>query len=134
MGIYDLFKTDAAVEKDGIELDYGKGGVIRICRAGGANSRFGKLLGDRLKPYRRQLDNGTMDDDVANRIMAEVYADSIIIGWRSIADPDGNDLEFTRENCVRLLIDLPELFRDIQEQAAKVANFRKLDLEADAKN
>jgi len=66
--------------------------------------------------------------------MAEVYAETVLLGWTGVADENGTPLPFTKENCVKLLTDLPDLFRDIQEQAQRVANFRAADLEADAKN
>ena len=134
MSIYRMFKTDEQHEKNGIVLDYGQGGQIRIARAGGGNARYGKLLGDRMKPYRRQIENGTLDNQVAEKIMAEVYADAVVLGWENVTGADGQPLPFSREACVQLLLDLPELFRDIQEQATKVANFRAAELEEDAKN
>lgn len=134
MNLYQTFKTNDEMEKQGIDLAYGPECTIKIARAGGSNQRFGKLLGDKLKPYRRQIDNGTMDDAVATRIMAEVYAETVILGWTGVTDEAGNHLPFNKENCVKLFIDLPDLFRDVQEQAQRVANFRAADLEADAKN
>lgn len=134
MNLYKTYKTTDTMEKDGIDLQYGPDCRIRIARAGGSNQRFGKLLGDKLKPYRRQIDNGTMDDAVAAKIMAEVYAETVILGWTGVEDSDGNKLDFNRETCTNLLIDLPELFRDIQEQAQKVSNFRAEEREEDTKN
>jgi hypothetical protein len=134
MNLYQTFKADESMEKTGIDLQYGPDCKIRIARAGGSNRRYGKLLGERLKPFRRQMDNGTLDDAVAAELMAEVYAESVILGWTGVDGPDGQPLDFNRENCVKLLTDLPELFRDIQEQAAKIANFRAAEREADAKN
>jgi len=134
MNPYAMFKTNPAAEAEaGIVLDYGTFS-IRIVRAGGANRKFGKLLGDRLKPYRRQIDNDTMDDAAAQKIMAETYADAVILGWEGVTDEAGTPLDFSRANCVTLLTDLPELFRDIQEQAGRAANFRAAEREADAKN
>lgn len=134
MNLYKTYKADETTEKDGIDLQYGPDCKIRIARAGGSNARFGKLLGDKLKPYRRQIDNGTMDDAVAAKIMAEVYADCVILSWSGVEDADGKPLSFTKENVVKLLTDLPELFRDIQEQAGKVSNFKAAEREEDAKN
>lgn len=133
MNLYDMFKTDEKHESNGIELDYGDC-QIRIARAGGSNKKYGDLLSKRLKPYRRQMDTGTMDNTVAEKILAEVYAETVIIGWTNVKDREGNVMKFTKENCVKLLLDLPELFRDIQEQASKVANFREAEIEEDTKN
>ena len=134
MNLYKTYKTTDSMEKDGIDLQYGPDCKIRIARAGGSNQRFGKLLGDKLKPYRRQIDNGTMDDAIAAKIMAEVYADCVILGWQGVEDFEGIAIPFCKENVVKLLTDLPELFRDIQEQAGKVSNFRAAEREEDAKN
>jgi hypothetical protein len=128
-----MFQTDAAVETAGIDLDYGDF-AIRIARAGGGNQKYIKLLGERMKPHRRKIENGTLDNAAAERLLAEVYADSVIVGWTHVTDADGKPMEFTRAACVKLLLDLPELFRDIQDQAGRVANFRKAEIEADARD
>lgn len=134
MNLYQLFQTDQQHEQQGIVLDYGAAGKIRIARAGGSNAKFSRIFGERFKPYRRQFDNGTLDDGIANKVMLEVYADTVILGWEGVSGPEGRPLEYTRANVIQLLTDLPELFRDIQDQAGKAANFRAAELEADAKN
>lgn len=132
--IYKAFETDKQKEQDGIELDYGDMGSIFVARAGGANKRFAKALEFRSRPYRRQLDKGTLSDDVANKLLAEVFADTIVLGWKGILDKEGSEVEFTKENCIKLFMELPELFTDIQEQTQKMANFQAEDLEDDSKN
>jgi hypothetical protein len=128
---YDLFKTDPMTETEGLTLDYGDF-QIRIARAGGANRGFVRALEARLKPYRRQLQSETLDEQVAERILREVYADHVILGWQGVADGDGKAMAFSRANVLKLLSDLPELFRDLQEQAGRIALFRAQELE-DAK-
>jgi hypothetical protein len=133
MSFYKQFSTDSNLEsKAGVVLDYGAAGKITIHRAGGSNKKFGEVLTAKLKPYRRQIDAGVMADDVANRVLAEAYAESVIIGWEGVTDAEGNDLEFNRRNVVQLLTDLPELFKDIQGQANSVSNFRAEQIAADA--
>jgi len=62
----------------------------------------------------------------------EAYAEAVILGWDGVAGPDGAPLPFTRENAVKLMLDLPDLFRDVQEQATKAALFRAAaDLDAE---
>lgn len=149
MSLYSQFQTDKNVEKDGVVLEYGKtadGRVIsiRIARAGGANSRYSKLLEAATKPYRRQLQNETMDNDVAEGITQKVYAQAVILGWENVEFPilDENgkptgkfeEAKFTVDNCIKLFKDLPDLWNDIQNQATRAALFRQDILEADAKN
>lgn len=149
MSLYRQFKTDKNVERDGIVLNYGmntkkKPIEIRIARAGGANNRYTRLLEAAIKPYRRQLQNETMDNDVAEEITMRVYAQSVILGWSGVEFPvlneNGEPTEVMEEkpysvdNCVRLFKDLPDLWSDIQSQATRAALFRQDILEADAKN
>jgi hypothetical protein len=125
MSLYKKFATDENAEAgEGIVLDYGDGVKIRIHRAGGGNKAFARILEAKTKPYRRQIDNGTIDQDVMRRLMAEIYAKSVIIGWEGVTDEDDHPLAFTEENVVKVLLDLPDLFRDIQEAASNAALFR----------
>lgn len=139
MSLYSQFQTDKNVEKEGVVLEYGKtkdGRIIsiRIARAGGANTRYSKLLEAATKPYRRQLQNETMDNDVAESLTQKVYAQAVVLGWENVEDADGNPMEFNVDNCVKLFKDLPDLWADIQNQATRAALFRQDILEADAKN
>lgn len=132
MSFYKQFSTDPKLEAEsGVLLDYGASGKILIHRAGGANKKFAAVLTAKLKPYRRQIEAGTMDDGVASRILAEAYADSVIKEWEGVCDAEGKPIPFTRDNVIKLLTDLPELFKDIQEQAASVSNFRAEQVAAD---
>ena len=139
MSLYKQFKTDKNVEKEGIVLNYGKNSKgedieIRIARAGGANVQYAKLLEAKTKPYRRQIQNETLDNEVAEKITKEVYAKAVVMGWTGVEDENGKPLEFSSENCIKLFDDLPDLWMDIQQQSTKAALFRADILEQDAKN
>ena len=139
MSLYTQFETDREIEKTGIVLDYGFNSKkqpiqIRIARAGGANERYSKLLELRTKPYRRQIQNETLENAVAEKINKEVYAQTVVLGWTGVEDRDGNEMPFTQENCVKLFTDLPDLWSDVQSQSTRASLFRAEILEADAKN
>lgn len=138
-GLYSQFKTDENTEKKGIILEYGLNSKdepiqIRIARAGGGNTAFNKLMEAKVKPFRRQIQNETIDNKQVEQIMREVYADTIVLGWDGVEDENNDPLEFTRENAIKLFTDLPDLFRDIQEQSQRSALFRSTILETDRKN
>lgn len=139
MSLYNQFGTDKKVEKEGVILQYGntddgKPIQIKICRAGGANVAYNKAMEAKTKPYRRQLQNGTLDIEVMTSILREVYADTVVIGWSNVEGADGKPMAFTRENVIKLFTDLPELFTDVQDQATNLALFRAEINEQDAKN
>ena len=139
MSLYKQFKTDSNLEKDGIIIEYGqtdqgKPIQIKIARAGGANIAYSRVLEAKVKPYRRQIQNETIERETMTSIMREVYADTVVIGWSNVQNAQGEELAFNRENVIQLFTDLPELFEDIQSQANNVAIFRESILEDEAKN
>jgi hypothetical protein len=139
MSLYKQFKTDENVEQTGVWLEYGpneKGLPIRIrvARAGGSNTRFTRLVEQKTKPYRRQLQNETLDPKVGDDLFAAIYAESVVLGWENVETEDGKPLPFTRENCLKLFKDLPDLFADIREQSTKSALYRADIREIASKN
>jgi hypothetical protein len=126
--VYEAFETSKKLEQDGIVLDYGSF-KFTIARAGGANRKFANLLDRKLRPHRRAIQAGVFDDETAQRLLAESYAEAVVLGWEGVTDRDGNPLPFNRENCVRLLTDLPSLFEDVREQAQNASNFLAADRE-----
>lgn len=139
MSLYQQFKSDANLEKSGILLEYGfsKSGkpiTIRIARAGGGNSAFTKRMEAKVKPYRRQIQTETIDTAIVEKLLREVYAETVVLGWENVEDADGNPLDFTAANCIKLFEDLPDLFKDIQEQSQRSVLFRAELLEGAAGN
>lgn len=137
--LYKLFKTDDATEQEGVWVEYGTKATgepirIRIARAGGGNLKYTRVLERKWKPVRRQAQLGTLDPKLSERLLAEVYAESVILGWENVDDESGNPLPFTVANATKLLTDLPELFTDLQLQANRLALFRADLREADAGN
>lgn len=139
MELFKQFATDKSLEKEGVLLEFGttadgKPIAIRIARAGGANVAFTKLVEFKLKPYRRQLQNESADKDVIDRVMQEVYAKTVILGWENVNGRDGEPLAFTEENVLMLLGALPDLWKEIVSMSDKTAAYREEIREADAGN
>lgn len=155
------FQTDEKMEREGFILDFGDAGWFRIARAGGANDRFTKLVEQKMKPYRRQIEQETLPAKVAKRLTYEAIAEGIVLSWghpkyveldeetgqpvdpddigegmMAWEDDDGNevDLPFDPENVAMVLTKLPDLATAIQQEAMKAGNFKSVDLDADAKN
>lgn len=133
MNPYQLFATDSNVETNGVVLNYGDF-KITVARAGGANKAYLKALENRSKQYRRQIQNGTLSNEQANQIIRDVYTDTVIKNWEGVRDRDGNLMPFNRENVIKLIAELPDLFSDIQAQANEVALFRENLMKEEAGN
>jgi len=134
-GLFNTYETDPAAEKGGITLRFEDIDLV-IARAGGANRRYEKTLEAKFRPYRRQIDTGTIDPEVMMGILREVFADTVVLGWKR--PDDRSDLAplppYSREKCIALFKRLPDLFKEVQEQSARMANYRAAQLKEDAKN
>ena len=135
MSLYDLYKTDTSKEKDdGVEIEFPGDAKVWIRRAGGQNTAYEKALDAVMKPHRRQLQQGMLDEGKARELEARVYARGVIIDWSGVTDESGKTLDCTEENIVKLFTDLPDLFTEVKQQANDLSNFRREQVEADAKN
>lgn len=146
---YALFGTNRSLEAEGITLDY-RHFYLKIARAGGANKAYQAAMKKAMDPHRRAIQTDTMDERLAEALVREVFAQTVVLGWgyRVFDDEDnvtathdgkmlaadGTVLDFTAENVEQVLKDLPDLYADIREQANKVSLFREQVLEADAGN
>ncbi len=139
MNLYQAFKTNKEFERKGIEIEYGKNTkgediVFKIARAGGSNNAFNKGMERATKPYRRQIQNGTLDNSVADSIYMGVFIDTVLLGWEGVEDEHGNALAYNKENAKKVFTDLPDLFADLKEQSVNMSLFRNEEQEADLGN
>lgn len=134
MNLYQKFSTNPDAETAGVWVNYGDGLEIKLRRAGGRNKKFADALDAVTRRNKRRIDLGSLPEDEAKRIMAEIYADAVVVEWKGVTGPDGVEIAFTRENVVKVFLDLPEFFRTVQADASAVELFRDDPLEADAKN
>lgn len=144
MSLYGMFQVDSDIEKEGITIDYGVARAV-IARAGGSNHNFKRVFQAKSKPYRYQIDNDQLSEEASDKLMAEVYAEAVIRRFDA-KDPNGEWIlnkvplmvdgketivDATKENIVKLLLDLPELFKDMQFMAGKASHFQAAEDDAD---
>lgn len=134
-----IFGTDSGAESAGVWFDYDLGDGsppvrVKVARAGGSNEKMSRVADAKWKPYRRQLALDALDPKTEKRITAEIYAESVILDWENVEGDDGKPLPFTKENVVEALLALPDFFAEVVRQSSRIANFRALDREEDAKN
>lgn len=160
MGLFKNYSTSKNLELEGVVFTPDSSTAITLARAGGANVKFSKLLDKKAKPFRRQIEAGTLDPELDRKMMIEAYADAIIRNWETLieedgtpklvpgieANPDAPDgtyshkpdengvVPYNRQNVIATLHQLPDLFLAIQQEAQSVANFRQAEREADSGN
>lgn len=143
MSMYSQFKTNPDIETKGVVIDYGWG-RITIARAGGANTKYKRVLAAKAKPYRRAIQTETMDEKRELEVMAETFAETVVLNWEAYVDGkfkvgieiEGSDklLPVNAKNITDTLLKLPDLFLDLAEQASKVSLFLEEIRETDAGN
>ena len=141
MSLYKQFATNTDKEIEGIEVQMteaenedGSIPTFVVSRMGKSNKRYSKALEAATRPYRRQIELGTMNNDTAETLFLGVFVDTVLKGWENVKDANGNELPFNKQNAVKLLTDLPDVYDRLQEEAKLSANFRDVALEDEVKN
>lgn len=139
MGLYSNYKTDVNKEVNGVPVEFGTnddGTVITfiLSRMGASNKQYVKALEAAQKPFRRQIQLGTLPQETNERIFREVFANTVLKGWVNVRDENEQDLPFNFVNAIKVLTDLPDLYDDLFRQANTIDLFRSEALEEDAKN
>lgn len=139
MSIFNQFGIDKDKEENGLPIEYApnKDGTIpafRIKRMGPSNQKYQKAMEDRWKPYRRQIEQKTLDIATINRISREIFVDTVLIGWENIQNRNGEVIPFNRQEAIKLFTELPELENDLTTKASDFALFVESSREDDSGN
>lgn len=122
--LYDLFETDTSLETRGIGMRFGDA-VFFVKRAGGANMDFDRVFEEKTRSMSSRLQMASLSNEQSSALLKEVYAEAVVIGWEGVTDREGQPLEFTKENFVRIMTDLPTLWLAIRTEAANHENFKR---------
>jgi hypothetical protein len=122
--LYDLFETDKNLELSGVGFQFGDS-LFKCKRAGGSNRQFDTIFEDRTRAFSTKMQMASLSDEQSDSILMDVYYDAVVMGWENVTDREGNDLEFTKENFVQVMKDLPDLWKGLRTAAANMDNFLK---------
>jgi len=134
--IYDLYATDKALESEGFWHSVTNKIRFKLARAGGSNMNFAKTLEKKTRPHRRSSDPNfeDMDIELANNLLIEAFAETVVLDWQGITDTKGKKVPYSVSACIKLMKDLPDLFTELREAAARQSNFRVSEIKDDAEN
>jgi hypothetical protein len=103
---------------NGTWVDY-MGVPLLIAR--GNNETFRREFRRLSKPYQRKIDNGEIDETVAEQIMAKSLAKGVLLGWDENKIPGGTP--YSQEAAVELILDDPDCRDFIIEFSGEIDNF-----------
>jgi len=146
--IFKLFGTSKVLEKEGVWVNYGDVKFL-VARAGGSNIQYAELLKAKIRPVRNQVERDTLSKADDDRITAEVYAEAVIKDvqvreseegvepevWKTgVPTVKGEVLPLNKETLTKLLLGLPDMFKDLRGCANDAAKYLLDQEQADVKN
>ena len=121
----NLYKTDKGYETEGIWLEISEGVGFKVKRFGGFNaSSVKQSLAKYYKPYSKQIEAGTLPESKEAEISTKVFVDSCVLDWKGI-EIDGEVKEFSKDLCIKFLLELPELSKVLVDYATDKNNFKE---------
>jgi hypothetical protein len=110
MDIFASFATDESLENEGKWFNLSKTAKVRVARSG--NAKYVKQLRKKLEENRIDLDSqGDEANDLAEKVMIEVLADTILVGWEGL-EYRGKPMEYSRLNA-RILLQVKDFRKKI---------------------
>jgi hypothetical protein len=147
MSLRGTFKTDKRAEVEGVWIEVGMNDhnnlpiEIHISRMSKANKRYTKRLEAVTKPHQSAIQNESLDNDLASKLMQNVFVDTVLLGWKNLPkseltgnNEDTDDLEFNRANALALFEELPDMYDDWEDRAKKSSAFREAEQDSAAGN
>lgn len=100
--VFSQFATDENLENNGTVFPLGKGASVTVARAG--NAAYAKLLNKLVEQNRVALDaEDEASEELSKSIMIDVYAKTILLGWKNLSFKGEDMGEYTVERAKTLL-------------------------------
>lgn len=135
-GFFNRYGTDPSLEEEGVKVDFGDGLKIQVRRLNSKHSRETRRKLE--KPYTAQFRNRDMPDSLQEQLLNKQIAESIVVNWEGVPDPDKPDkeLQCTPENVLKMVSDprFKDFRDDILTAALERTTFEKTAREDAAKN
>lgn len=139
MSIFKQYKTDANAENNGVRVEKGSNEdnskiVFILARAGKSNTGYKLAFERATKPHKYAIQKGTLDEEISQAIVRDVFCGHVLKGWENVRDENGVDIPFSVENAKKLMVELPDLYEELSATASDNATFLDANREASAKN
>jgi len=122
--LHKNFKTNSALEEQGVFFQVEEGVKFLIARFSADSEKVQAATLKYLKPYVRQIQSNQLSAKKRTEISVTTFVHACVIGWEGVTDAEGNLIPFSKENCIELLLELPELFRTLEEYSSDANNYK----------
>lgn len=118
--MFNIDETTISNEEEGVWAKF-KGSDFLIASSG--STKFQRLFQKLQRPYRRELQNNSLDPDIMADLMAESLSKTILLGWKNVVDSSGEEVPFSQTTAKTVLRRNAE-FRDfVSNFATEISNF-----------
>lgn len=126
------FRTDENLEVEGVWVDLGDGGKVKVARLGNPQHRkVSQALG---RPHQAQIRAGRLKPEVAEKLGIQATAQAILLDWEGIEDDDGKLIPYSQEKALELLTELKDFRDTVLEIAGEMETFRAQEIEESVGN
>ena len=140
-GLHKSYTTNRNLEVAGFEYkmehatnDDGTIPTFIISRMGPSNPHYRKDLNAAMEPHKRKRELGTLSNEVAEKVLREVFCRTILKGWHNVQNESGEAINFTPEAAAKLMEELPDLYAELSNEAATMANFLEAQVASEGKH
>ena len=94
-----------------------------------SNMKFQRALARLQQPYRRKIENGTMDPQTSKDILCKAMSEAILLDWSGVKSKAGDPVTYNPVAGQTALSKNPE-FRDfVSDFAVNLSNYRDSEAE-----
>jgi hypothetical protein len=159
MSLYSQNKTNNRLENEGVWFDLRKNNdgtmqSFKIARMSMANTKYAASIRRIQKQYKKMLQLDILPPETADRVSNEAFVETVLLDWRNISHPVDDKgvfvifehgepttpivgekpFPFNKDNALKLIVDLPDVYKVLESVANEAEAYRATALEADAKN
>jgi len=131
LNIEKIYATDKALETEGVW--HKLGGGIEICVARANNKKYKKVLSAKLSPFRQDMANGMMDNDILEEAILEAMSKTILVNWKGVTE-DGVEIPYSVEKAAKFLSDYEDFRDKVSDISMDMSLYRKHKLGEAEKN
>ncbi len=117
-----MLQAGKKYDNSGRWVDYNGSGLFIRGTVGNYDWQRAKIRNE--KPYKRKIDNGTIDPKAHEKLTFTSIAEGLWIDWRDVLGEDGTPIAYSVEGAVQFMVDDPELAMWIINQATDDDSYR----------
>ena len=133
------FSSSSKLSQDGvwITIDIGDGDrpfEFLIARMGRGNRKWTSQASRFFRYHKRKIDAGLFNDQDALEKSIRLFCNTVLLDWKHVEDENGQPIQYTPEVGVKVLVDCPELYDYLSDEAQEVQNFQEEEVKSTVGN